>query len=261
MLERTTKTLCSLARALEVVGERWRSHHSLRGLRVRKVFSDFRPARLTSARCCSRPLKYWLEAGYGPTDQIPTLPGREVYDSRAAGGPRSLPRCNALTSWGKRYRGPAGIPRSSCMPRATRARRARRCPRCGVTPQRMTWLHRRALRPFRDEPVERRRLRHTHCSTLWWLGRSGLSELGRSSVTPLGVAERPRLKSTTEHSGGSRDLAKAQRYRTATARQRRNPMTGKADFNRGRVSTRVLRPMVAVMAITDPPTQAVRSMS
>jgi DNA-binding HxlR family transcriptional regulator len=144
---------CSLARALEVVGERWTLliiRDAFYGVRR---FSDF-VARLDIPRAVlSDRLNGLVEAGLMDRRQDPQHAGREVYELTRTG--RELwPALHALMSWGKRYRDRPGIPRkfmhSACN---TRLDELGACPRCGVTPAPEDVMTVGARKPFRDDPV------------------------------------------------------------------------------------------------------------
>jgi DNA-binding HxlR family transcriptional regulator len=144
---------CSLARALEVVGERW----TLLILRdafygVRR-FSDF-AAHLDIPRAVlSDRLNGLVEAGLMERKPDPDHAGREVYVlTRSA---RELwPALHALMRWGSRYRFKAGKPRrfmhAAC---GTELDEHSACPKCRVVPRADEVVTVAAKKPFRDDPV------------------------------------------------------------------------------------------------------------
>jgi DNA-binding HxlR family transcriptional regulator len=124
---------CSLARTLEVVGERWTL------LIVRDLFMGVQrfgqlvghldiPRAILSARLAA------LERE-GLVERRPYAAGRDEYDLTEAG--RELwPAVYALTAWGERHRCANGGPRRLWLHAAcgTELDPGGACPRCGVTP-------------------------------------------------------------------------------------------------------------------------------
>ena len=125
---------CSLARALEVVGERW----TLLILRdafygVRR-FSDFAVHLDIPRAVLSERLRGLVDDGLLERRPEPDRPGREVYELTAAG--RELwPALYTLMRWGGRFddtgQATAAFLHAACdTPLDERGD----CPRCGVTP-------------------------------------------------------------------------------------------------------------------------------
>ena len=123
---------CSLARALELVGERWTLlilRDCFHGLRR---FSEFESNLEISKAVLSRRLADLVEAGL--LEQVPRG-GRTDYQLTAAG--RSLwPALYALTQWGDEQTAPRKGPRrivshATC---GTDLGPAAECPACGIVP-------------------------------------------------------------------------------------------------------------------------------
>ena len=144
---------CSLARALEVIGERW----SLLILRdaffgVRR-FSDFHAHLDIPKAVLSDRLRGLVEDGVLERRPDPEHAGRHVYELTAAG--RDLwPALHALLVWGGRHR----VPNSRVFQHAacdTRLDDHGHCPACGITPgpEDIMTVPRRG--PARDDPVAR----------------------------------------------------------------------------------------------------------
>src|SRR3954453_12847356 len=144
---------CSLARALEVVGERWTLlivRDAFYGVRR---FSDF-AAHLDIPRAVlSDRLNGLVETGLMERRPDPERTGREVYELTATG--RELwPALHALMSWGKRFRTRPGTPRryrhASC---GTALDDRSRCPAGGPPPRPEDVITVGARKPFRDDAV------------------------------------------------------------------------------------------------------------
>jgi DNA-binding HxlR family transcriptional regulator len=146
---------CSLARTLEVVGERWTM------LIVRDLFMGVQrfsdlvahldiPRAILSAR-----LNALVEDGI--VVRRPYRPGRDEFHLTAAG--RELwPALHALTQWGERHRCANGGPRRLWLHAAcgTELTDASECPACGVTPDAADVETRPGTgrdRPMREDPV------------------------------------------------------------------------------------------------------------
>src|SRR4051794_22371545 len=144
---------CSLARALEVVGERWTLlivRDAFYGVRR---FSDF-AAHLDIPRAVlSDRLNGLVEAGLMERKPDPEHTGRELYVlTRSA---RELwPALYSLMRWGSRYRFKPGKPRkfmhAAC---GTELDEHSACPKCRVIPRADEVLTVGARKPFRDDPV------------------------------------------------------------------------------------------------------------
>jgi DNA-binding HxlR family transcriptional regulator len=127
---------CSLARALEVVGERWTlliMRDAFYGVRR---FNDF-SAHLDAPRTVlSTRLRTLVDAGLLERDPDPEHAGRYLYELTGEG--RSLwPALYALRSWGERHAGRSVQPRrvfvhDEC---GERLDDSARCPVCEVLPQ------------------------------------------------------------------------------------------------------------------------------
>jgi DNA-binding HxlR family transcriptional regulator len=144
---------CALARALEIVGERW----TLLILRdaffgVRR-FNDFQahldiPKAVLADRLSGLVADELLERIPDPDHG-----GRHVYELTPRG--RDIwPAIHALTSWGGRHRGPNSrvFKHAAC---GTILDDGGKCPRCGLTPapEDITTEPRRSRRPGRTDPV------------------------------------------------------------------------------------------------------------
>ena len=144
---------CSLARALEVVGERWTLlivRDAFYGVRR---FSDF-AAHLDIPRAVlSDRLAGLVDDGLMERRPDPERAGREVYELTRDG--RELwPALHALMSWGKRFRDKPGAPRrfrhAAC---GTVLDEHSACPTCGITPPAEDVTTVGARKPFRDDAV------------------------------------------------------------------------------------------------------------
>jgi DNA-binding HxlR family transcriptional regulator len=144
---------CSLARALEVVGERWTLlivRDAFYGVRR---FSDF-VAHLDIPRAVlSDRLNGLVEDGLMERQPDPDHSGRELYELTPSA--RELwPALHALMSWGRRYRDKPGVPRrfmhATC---GTPLDEWSACPRCRMIPPAEDVHTVGARKPFRDDPV------------------------------------------------------------------------------------------------------------
>jgi DNA-binding HxlR family transcriptional regulator len=144
---------CSLARALEVVGERWTLlivRDAFYGVRR---FSDF-VAHLDIPRAVlSDRLNGLVEEGLMERRPDPDHAGREVYELTQSA--RELwPALHALMRWGKRYRDKPGVPRKFMHARCgTQLDEWSACPKCHVIPPAEDVLTVGARKPFRDDAV------------------------------------------------------------------------------------------------------------
>jgi DNA-binding HxlR family transcriptional regulator len=146
---------CSLARALEVIGERW----TLLILRdaffgVRR-FNDFQAHLDIPKAVLSDRLNGLVEDGIFERRPDPQHAGRALYELTGAG--RDLwPTLHALLVWGDRHRAPNSrvFKHAAC---GTPLDDNGHCPACGVTPDPQDILTeprpRRRRRPVRDDPV------------------------------------------------------------------------------------------------------------
>jgi DNA-binding HxlR family transcriptional regulator len=123
---------CSLARALEVVGERWTLLIVRDAFYGVERFSDF-VAHLDSPKAVlSDRLASLVDDGVLERRPDPARAGRNVYRLTAAG--RELwPILYAMLVWGGRHRAPSGrsYEHAAC---GTRLDEHGACPSCGVTP-------------------------------------------------------------------------------------------------------------------------------
>ncbi len=144
---------CSIARALEVVGERWTL------LIVRDAFYGVRrfgelQAHLDIPRAVlSDRLNGLVEHGILERTPDPDHAGRHLYDLTAAG--RELwPVVYSLLIWGSSHRSRSGriFSHTAC---GTALDRRGACPRCGVTPapDEISTAPREGRTTFRDDPV------------------------------------------------------------------------------------------------------------
>jgi DNA-binding HxlR family transcriptional regulator len=146
---------CSLARALEVVGERW----TLLILRdafygVRR-FNDFQAHLDIPKAVLSDRLSGLVEDGILERHPDPRHAGRHLYDLTAAG--RDLwPALHALLVWGGRHRAPNSrvFKHAAC---GAALDDQGHCPKCGITPGPQDLLTEprrgRRQRAVRDDPV------------------------------------------------------------------------------------------------------------
>ena len=143
---------CALARALEVVGERWTLlivRDAFYGVRR---FNDFQAHLDIPKAVLSDRLGGLVEEGVLERRPDPQHAGRQLYELTSAG--RDLwPVLNALLAWGGRHRD-----RNSLVFRHAICRAELddgRCARCDVTPtpQDILTEPRRDRRPLRDDPV------------------------------------------------------------------------------------------------------------
>jgi DNA-binding HxlR family transcriptional regulator len=144
---------CSLARALEVVGERWTLlivRDAFYGVRR---FSDF-VAHLDIPRAVlSDRLNGLVEAGLMERHPDPEHANRDLYELTQDG--RELwPALHALMSWGKRYRERRTKPRAFLHAECgTPLDDVSACPKCGVTPAADDVITVGAPKAFRQDPV------------------------------------------------------------------------------------------------------------
>jgi DNA-binding HxlR family transcriptional regulator len=144
---------CSLARVLEVVGERW----SLLIVRdafygVRR-FGEFETHLDIPKAVLSDRLAGLVEDGILVREPDPDHGGRHLYELTAAG--RDLwPAVYALLAWGDRHRGPNSR-RFRHGPCGTELDAGGHCPTCDVTPpaEDVTMEPRRSRRPRREDRV------------------------------------------------------------------------------------------------------------
>ena len=144
---------CSLARALEVIGERW----TLLILRdaffgVRR-FNDFHVHLDIPKAVLSDRLSGLVEDGILEREPDPEHAGRHLYELTAAG--RDLwPALHALLVWGDRHRAPNSrvFKHASC---GTPLDDHGHCPTCGMTPapQDILTEPHRGRRALRHDPV------------------------------------------------------------------------------------------------------------
>jgi DNA-binding HxlR family transcriptional regulator len=154
---------CSLARALEVVGERWTLlivRDAFYGVRR---FSDF-AAHLDIPRAVlSDRLAGLVENGLMERRPDPERAGREVYELTSDG--RDLwPALHTLMSWGRRFRDRPGTPRqfrhAAC---GTVLDEHSACPKCGITPAAQDVIFTvGSAKPFRDDAVSAALQRERH---------------------------------------------------------------------------------------------------
>ncbi|MFL5817799.1 MAG: winged helix-turn-helix transcriptional regulator [Conexibacter sp.] len=154
---------CSLARALEVVGERWALlivRDAFYGVRRFKDFHDHLdiPRAVLTER-----LNSLVDDGVLAREPDPAHAGRHLYVLTRA-GEDLWPAVHALLTWGDRHRAPNSrrFRHAAC---ATPLDTHGACPACGVTPEPadVTTEPRPGRRSSRDDPValalrQRRRL-------------------------------------------------------------------------------------------------------
>src|SRR5437763_1110878 len=143
---------CSLARALETVGERWTLLIVRDAFYGVQRFSDFRAHLDIPKAVLSDRLAGLVEGGILERAPDPDHGGRHLYRLTEAG--RDLwPAVHALVTWGGRHRGPTSrvfLP-AACQ---TELDGRGRCPACDVLPDPgdvISAPHRRTSR--RDDPV------------------------------------------------------------------------------------------------------------
>jgi DNA-binding HxlR family transcriptional regulator len=123
---------CSLARTLDVIGERWTLlivRDAFYGVRR---FSDFQAHLDIPKAVLSDRLSGLVEDGVLARRPDPSHAGRHLYELTPAG--RDLwPAVHALLTWGELHRGPGGriFKHVAC---GTPIDGRGDCPRCGVTP-------------------------------------------------------------------------------------------------------------------------------
>jgi DNA-binding HxlR family transcriptional regulator len=144
---------CSLARALELVGERWTLliiRDAFYGVRR---FSDFATHLDIPRAVLSDRLNGLVEEGLMVRHPDPERGSRDLYELTPDA--RELwPALHALMSWGRRYRGRRGKPRAFLhAPCGTPLDDMSACPECHVTPAAADVLTVGAPKPFRDDPV------------------------------------------------------------------------------------------------------------
>ena len=144
---------CSLARALEVIGERWTLlivRDAFYGVRR---FSDFQAHLDVPKAVLSDRLAGLVEDGILERKPDPDRAGRHIYELTAAG--RDLwPVLHALLVWGERHRFPnLRIFRHVACGTEIDERGA--CPTCGVVPgpEDLEMGTRRGRTPMREDPV------------------------------------------------------------------------------------------------------------
>jgi len=145
---------CSLARALEVVGERWTLlilRDAFYGVRT---FGDFATHLDVPRAVLAERLRHLVDAGLLERRADPDRAGREFYALTRSG--RELwPALHALTRWGGRFsahrREPRRFLHAAC---ATRLDERGTCPRCGATPDAEDVVTIAAAgEPAREDPV------------------------------------------------------------------------------------------------------------
>ena len=144
---------CSLARALEVIGERWTLlivRDAFYGVRR---FNDFHAHLDIPKAVLSDRLGGLIEDGVLERRQDPEHAGRHLYELTAAG--RDLwPVLQALLTWGGRHRAPNSrlFRHAEC---GTRLDGSGYCSHCQTTPapEAIVAEPRRGRRPLRDDPV------------------------------------------------------------------------------------------------------------
>jgi len=144
---------CSLARALEVIGERWTLlivRDAFHGVRR---FNDFQAHLDIPKAVLSDRLSGLVEDGILERRSDPEHAGRQVYELTAAG--RDLwPALHALLVWGGRHISPNSriFRHAAC---STALNDAGYCTMCGVTPapEDIVSEPRPRRRPLREDPV------------------------------------------------------------------------------------------------------------
>jgi DNA-binding HxlR family transcriptional regulator len=123
---------CSLARALETVGERWTLLIVRDAFFGVQRFNDFQTHLDIPKAVLSNRLAGLVNGGVLSRKTDPDHAGRHLYELTSAG--RDLwPALHALTNWGSRHRGSASrvFNHAAC---GTRLDETGACPMCGVTP-------------------------------------------------------------------------------------------------------------------------------
>jgi DNA-binding HxlR family transcriptional regulator len=144
---------CSLARALEVIGERWTLlivRDAFYGVRR---FSDFQVHLDVPKAVLSDRLSGLVEHGILERKPDPDRAGRQIYELTAAG--RDLwPVLYSVLVWGDRHRFPNSrdFRHVAC---GTRIDERGACPKCGLTPspEDLEMVTRRGRGRLRDDPV------------------------------------------------------------------------------------------------------------
>ena len=144
---------CSLARALEVIGERWTLliiRDAFYGVRR---FSDFQVHLDVPKAVLSDRLSGLVEDGILEREPDPDRPGRHVYELTAAG--RDLwPVLHSVLVWGDRHRFPNSrvFRHAAC---GTQIDDRGTCTTCGLTPgpEDLEMVTRRGRGRLRDDPV------------------------------------------------------------------------------------------------------------
>ena len=144
---------CSLARALEVIGERWTLlivRDAFYGVRR---FNDFQAHLDVPKAVLSDRLSGLVDDGILERKPDPERSGRHIYELTTAG--RDLwPVLHALLVWGARHRFPnLRVFRHAACGTEIDDRGA--CPKCGVTPgpDDLEMATRRGRKTLRDDPV------------------------------------------------------------------------------------------------------------
>jgi DNA-binding HxlR family transcriptional regulator len=144
---------CSLARALEAIGERWTLlivRDAFYGVRR---FSDFQAHLDVPKAVLSDRLSGLVENGILERKPDPDRPGRQIYELTAAG--RDLwPVLHSILVWGDRHR----YPNSRVFRHAlcgTQIEDRGNCPKCGIVPgpEDLEMVTRRGRGTLRDDPV------------------------------------------------------------------------------------------------------------
>jgi DNA-binding HxlR family transcriptional regulator len=144
---------CSLARALEAIGERWTLlivRDAFYGVRR---FSDFQAHLDVPKAVLSDRLRGLVENGILERKPDPDRPGRQIYELTDAG--RDLwPVLHSILVWGDRHRYPNSrfFRHATC---GTQIDDRGMCPKCGVVPgpEELEMVTRRGRGTLRDDPV------------------------------------------------------------------------------------------------------------
>jgi len=144
---------CSLAKALEVLGERWTLLIVRDAFYGVQRFNDFQAHLDIPKAVLSDRLSGLVEDGILERLADPAHSGRHLYRLTPAG--RDLwPTIHALLVWGEKHRQPNSrfFTHAPC---GTRIDDAGRCPSCGLTPgpQDLVLHRRRGRNQLRDDPV------------------------------------------------------------------------------------------------------------